>query len=129
MQGALTALLLGDAGVTALVGTRVHWRRQPNRQNAFPYLGLTQVSGIEDYELEGESGLSRAGVQIDAWGSDYGEAVALSDAVKSALSGYKGVSAGVTIHGIFARSARDLDGDLPSGVVFGISRDFEIVFG
>lgn len=127
MEEAFTALILGDAAVAALVGNRVHWRRQPEKQNDFPYINLSLVDEQTGYELEGEDGLTRRIIQVDCWGEKYLDAVNVKRAVRSLLSGYAGTSGAVKFNGIFVGGARDLDGDLPSGPIFGLSIDFNVV--
>lgn len=112
MEAALTSLLLADAGLTALVGDRVHWLRLPQDVDVKPYVNLQRVSGPRDYTMRGPSGYAVGRVQIDAWGLTYGSAKGAANAVITALSGYRSNS----IQGVFVESERDDTGDDAGGV-------------
>ncbi|WP_299938580.1 DUF3168 domain-containing protein [uncultured Pelagimonas sp.] len=111
MQEALTALLLAQAPITNLVGTRVHWMRLPKQVKARPYVNLQEVWSSEGYHFRGRSGLTRTSVQADVWAKTYADGVAVTRALTDVLSGYRGTVAGVVFQGIFVRQARDLSGE------------------
>jgi len=112
MEAALTSLLLADAGLTALVGDRVHWLRLPQEVDVKPYINLQRVSGARDYTMAGASGYAMGRVQADVWGLTYGSVKATAQALLAALSGYRGP----TIQGVFVESERDDTGDDAGGV-------------
>lgn len=108
MEAALTSLLTGDGRVSLLAGDRVNWVRTPQEVTAYPRAVLQVISGDVDTTNDGASGLESARVQIDCYGETYKSAKALSDAILSVLSGYRGIVAGVRIHGGLVDSKRDL---------------------
>lgn len=91
LQAAIVALLKGDAGVTALIGTRVY-DHVPS-ESTFPYvsLGPMQVLG-DDIEDCGDG--SDVTVQIDAWSITVGyqEVKRIEAAVRNALRTYPTVT-------------------------------------
>lgn len=103
MEEQLIALLLGAAGVTALVSDRINWGTSP-QGTARPYIVLHRVSGLHDYHMQGSSGYVASRVQIDVYSEKYTTTKQAARAVIAALSGYKG---GV-FQGIFIDSERDL---------------------
>lgn len=128
MEEAITFLLLGDAGVTALVGNRVHWLRLPQSVGEKPYINLQRVTGRRDYRMQGASGLVSSRLQIDAWGETYSSAKHSARAVIAALSGYRGIVNGTEIQGGFVDTERDLN-DADAGDVnrlYRVSVDIEI---
>ncbi len=78
--------LSGNAGVSALVGTRIY--PQKLAQDAtLPALVYSVISDPRELTLDGPSDFIRARVQVDAWADTYLEAIALSDAVRAAING------------------------------------------
>ncbi len=131
MEEAFTNLLLGDAGVTALCGDRIHWGIQPDGVQVFPYVNLTLISDPVVYYLDGEAGVQRARIQLDAWAESYLDAVAVQRAVRSLLSGYLGTVGSIAFSGISVETGRDLDGLSPGDAqqLFGRSVDVLVNFG
>ncbi|HMR51187.1 MAG TPA: DUF3168 domain-containing protein [Amaricoccus sp.] len=108
MHEALRALLLADAGVSALVGTRVTWGARP-QGSALPAVVLHLISDVPGYTLAGDNGHRDSRVQADCIGEGRYEAVlGVAQAVQAALSGYSGTVAGTIFQGIFIDQARDL---------------------
>ncbi|WP_085025290.1 tail completion protein gp17 [Ensifer aridi] len=106
MEAALTALLLGDARVKQLAGSKVHWVRAP--QGSTPaYAVLQVVSSNTDYHAQGASGLESARVQIDAYAESFLASKRLSDAILAVLSGYRGTFSGVRLQAGFVDGRRD----------------------
>ena len=127
MKEALRAHLLADAGVSALVGTRIAWGGRP-RGSAMPSVALHLIDGQRDYAMQAPTGLVRARVQADCWALTYADATSTSRAVLAALSGLRQTVAGVQFQGIFAIDQRDLseDGTGADEVFYRESLDFEI---
>lgn len=80
--------LVANAGVTALVADRVFPQFQSaDDAGATPYV-TTQVVGINPTnDLDGEDALQNTRVQITAWSDSKFNAIAVRDAVKTALVG------------------------------------------
>lgn len=128
MKAALTALLLADPDLQALVGDRIHWGRAPAHVTAFPYLNLTLVTDPARYTLEGEAEVHATVVQVDGWAQTAVAVEGLRWAVRGLLSGYRGTRDGIRFRGAFVAGSRDLDGrslgDLDG--LFGASVDLNI---
>lgn len=125
MESELRAILTGNAGVSALVGTRVHWIERA-QGGGLPSITLTGISRGENYSLHGRDGLATRRVQVDCWAETYASAKAVEAAVIAALSGYSG---GI-FQGIFLLSARDMreaSGSDDFARIFRASLDFSII--
>lgn len=108
IEEALRAVLLADAGVAALVGTRVYPLVLP-QAGTLPAITYQVVAGDADYVMEGASGLAFKRVQVDCWADTYSAAAGLRAAVTAALGGFAG-SAGspaVRIQGAFKTMEAD----------------------
>lgn len=118
---ALYARLTGDAGVSALAGTRVHWVRVPQTA-ALPYLRLQTVSDVRPQHLEGYDGARVTRVQCDCFATSYGGARALAEAVIAALA-TPGDFGGVHFGRVKAEGPRDLGEDTDKGFIHRASID------
>lgn len=98
--------------LNSAVGGNIHWRRQPVRQDAYPYINLSLVSSPTDYTTTGESGLQEASIQVDAWAENYSEAVTLARSVQTALSGYSGIEGTTNFQGIWKEVEFDREAEL-----------------
>jgi len=85
---AFRTALTGDAGVLALVSTRVYWKRLP-QMPTYPAITLELIDGDPNNALNAVSGLHWARVRVNSWGSTYGAAYELAAAVTAALNGQK----------------------------------------
>lgn len=113
MEEALTALLLANAGVSAMVGDRVNWSARPD-DAALPAVTLHRISGRRDQTSSGRSGLVDSTVQIDTWGRTFKEAKLLARAVILALPHARTLTGGIVLQGIFIDSESDsFEGDAP----------------
>jgi len=103
MEEQLVTLLLGAAGVTALVSDRIHWGRAPQGTSG-PYAVLQRIDGLRDYHTQGASGYVASRVQIDIYSEKYTATKKTARAVIATLSGHRG---GI-FQGIFLDGERDL---------------------
>lgn len=131
MREVLAGFLLADAGISALVGDRVHWRRQPDQVSGFPYVNLTGVSDPDLYHMKGAARLRQTLVQADCWALSYGGAWRLSEALSARLAGFRGTFSGpppVSVSGVFITARRDDDdtSDNLERPLFRVSLDFQI---
>ncbi|EBA11791.1 tail completion protein gp17 [Roseobacter sp. CCS2] len=131
MEEAFTDLLQADAGLAALCDDRIHWGIQPDGIQQFPYLNLTLVSDPVAYYLDGEAGVQRVRVQLDAWAESYLGAVAVQRAASMLLSGYIGTVGVIAFKGMLVETGRDLDGLSPGDAqqLYGRSVDVLVHWG
>lgn len=76
--------LSGDAGVSALVGTRIYRRILP-QDDDLPAITYTQVSETPLVNLDGENAKRNARFQFDCFGSTDSAAEDLADALRAAM--------------------------------------------
>lgn len=105
MQGDFRTILTGDAGVSALVGTKIYWSEIPQGKTR-PVICLHLVSELNNHTMGGTVDLEDATVQVDCWGDTWTDAITLSEAVKAALDGYSGTVGSTVFQGVFKRSER-----------------------
>jgi hypothetical protein len=84
LETKLYTLLSGNAGVVALVATRIYPLTAP-QEAAMPYVVYTRVSSGRLYSLTGYSNLEYPRMQVDCYGTTYSEAKLLSEAVVTAI--------------------------------------------
>lgn len=84
MEEALRAFLLANAGVSALVGTRVDWAKRP-QASALPAVILHQISAPRTYTMQGRDRLIGYLVQIDVWAASFKASKDTARAVATAL--------------------------------------------
>ncbi len=114
MEADFIDLLLDASGVTALVGTRVHWSVLPQSTDN-PAVVLHKIDGVPDYTMAGPSGLVSSRVQIDVRGDSFASAISARDAIDSVLSGYAATQGDTILQGIFKLSERQ-GFEKPSGL-------------
>lgn len=133
----LRARLLGDSGITAIVGSgssaRIFPIKLPQGQKN-PSIVYSRISGLGDHHMQGASGLSRPRIQIDCWAQSADVAAQLADLVKERIDGFRGSvlwgenspEEAIDIQGIFFDSEReDYDGDAQ---LYRVGRDYFIWF-
>ena len=114
MEEELKNHILADAGITNLVGNRVHWNERPQAK-ALPDILLRLVNNAPDYHSTGPSGLEDALIQVDCYGETYSSAKLTSRAIKSLLSGAQFTEGNIVFDGIFIEGETDTFEALPSG--------------
>ncbi|RYE43611.1 MAG: DUF3168 domain-containing protein [Hyphomicrobiales bacterium] len=125
MEEALRALIVEDVALADLIGDAVYWNHIP--QNAPDLcLSLFKISSSPSYTLTGAVGLENSRVQADVRALSVAAAWAISRALKTRLSGFRGVQSGVRFDGIFLLSERQ-DSDKPADkLVHRVSHDFDV---
>ncbi|GAD55490.1 DUF3168 domain-containing protein [Limimaricola cinnabarinus] len=88
MEEAFRALLLADAGVAALAGSRVDFGEALDTSG--PYVVLWVIGDAAGHTLTGSDGLTRGRIQADCYALGYPEAKRLSRAVRDALDAHQG---------------------------------------
>lgn len=113
--------LLAVSGVTDIVGTgteaRVHIMHLPQRAR-FPAITIQVISGAPEYDMEGQAGVADVRLQIDCWAhreqptqDAYDQARTLGEAVRAALTAFKGTAGASTIESCFLLNRRALHDD------------------
>lgn len=120
-EKALDWLLRADAGITALVAGRIYPVATP-QDAARPFLLYRRISSRHHQHLSGGSEVCIADIELACVADTYSEAVALADAVREVVDGYRGTAAygatSTTINSIRLQSETDesfeIDGrDMP----------------
>ena len=127
MQADLRSLLLADAGLSALVGSRVTWTMRP-QATALPAVVLTIISEVRPYTYAGEVALYETRVQADTYAASAYVARDVDRALAETVSGFKGDVGGTVFDGIFIVSRFDAieEPGAGSAPVHRISRDLMI---
>lgn len=129
MEEALTALLLADTSLDALVGDRIYWDTVPQGK-ASPVVVMYLISDAPDYHAVGPSGLVDSLVQIDCRGTTKASALAVARAVQNVLSGYSGTQGAVRFHPILKVAGRSSFERTDAGEKFYVaSADYEVWSG
>lgn len=128
MQEALTAHLLADVALAALVDGRIHWGRLPASVIGRPYVNLTVVSAPSQYHFGGRSNYNQTRVQSDCWAETVSDALAVERSMRARLEAQRFNAAGIRFLGIFVAGGRDLTTDTAGDerALFGKSTDFMI---
>lgn len=118
MQEDLTAFLLADTAIAALLGDgdRLYWNVK-EQGKPDPSAVIYLISGLPDYHLAGPSGFVESRIQIDCRGATAAAALQLARAIEARLSGHRGVQGDTKFKGIFKQSDRSrYDADPAPGV-------------
>lgn len=103
---AVYALISADAGVTALVSTRIYPTVLP-QDKTLPALVYQRISGVEPGQIDGQGrALVQGRIQVTALASEFGACAAILDAAREALLYQYGTIGGVEVVSII----RDIDG-------------------
>jgi hypothetical protein len=96
MHAAIYAILAANAGVTALVSTRIY--KDEGLQNAtYPCVVFYQSDGWSEETLTSSSGIRYAEYEVMAFASTHIAAYNVAEAVRTALNRYNGSAGGVTV--------------------------------
>ena len=120
-EAALIAVLLADPAVAGLAGNRVFL--QGARQGAgYPYISLVRISTGAASHLAGAATLEWPRLQIDCWAETALAALALAEAVRSAIDAVPALGAGLS----FIATFEDQRGPAPDEATrnFRVSQDY-----
>lgn len=123
----LAAYLKANAGIGAIVGTRVYPQNLPQKSatsNNLPAVVYIQVSGARPSSMEGVTGLNDGRYQFACMALDYLTAKQLSQAVREALSKLKGAVGGSQIFDSSLLAERDIYDSIE--LTFRCDLDFQI---
>lgn len=88
IEAKMVDILLADAGVAAIVGTRI----DPvvvRQTTSFPSVIYRRLPGGErTYSLAGRGGMTTVTVALYGWATDYATARSLANAIRDALDAY-----------------------------------------
>ena len=120
-ESAVIAVLLVDAGVTALAADRVfvHGARQGSGE---PYVSLVRISTGSAGHLDGGARLEWPRLQIDCWAMTALAALGLAEAVRAAIDAVPAVGDGLS----FIATFQDQRGPAPDELTrnFRVSQDY-----
>lgn len=127
-------ILVDDAGVSALVGTRVYPRVIPQKPT-YPLIVFRLIGGDSDMDLSGGSGFAEATIDVACFSMDQSTGITdvatIDEAVRAAATAYRGTVLTVFINEITSTRPRD-DEDQPTpgsdSWRWIRSRDYEIKF-
>lgn len=88
--------LVAQAGITALIGTRVYPSLLPQNVT-LPAMVMQMISDPHELLHDGPQGLPTARVQYDCWGRTSLEATNVAQALRAAVDGYVGAMGAVTV--------------------------------
>ena len=109
----LVAHLTADAGVSALIGSRLYAEQMPQNPT-YPAVVYSRVSTTQGDLLNGADTLTAVRIQFDAYAVDYAGVKALATAFRAALNGFRGDLGGVAVQRVKLENETDLsnfDGD------------------
>ena len=126
---AVTAVLVANVGVHALIGDRIYPSFVPSC-GTLPCVVWQQISGQGAEALDGDEDLAWPRVQVTCWATTYLAAWGVRNAVLAALGDYGGVIAGLTISRV---RCIDDGSDMPAPApgletieAWGVRMDFEV---
>ena len=110
LEEAVYSRLTGNAGVSALVSTRVYPNKIP-QEAALPAVAYQRISARRVKAHAAPTGLARVRVQVTCVSRSYSEVKALAAAVRTAMQGVMGSVGGVTLQGSWLETDADEYGD------------------
>jgi hypothetical protein len=126
LEEALTAYLLAQSGLTALIGNNFKWDERPA---GTPMVVGINISDVKDHLLSGQSDLEHPYIQFTAYANTRAEARAVGNQLKAALADFSGTLSGIQIQQI------ELQNELSSsetiaevGRVFTHDQEYQIFF-
>ena len=107
IEKAIVAILKASPTFSTLCAGRI-WALILPETAAFPAITYQRISETPDYTLDGPGTFGEARLQIDCWSAaSHSEASQIADAIASAIDGYTGTSAGVSIHNVMRDNSQD----------------------
>lgn len=126
LELAVKAVLIGDTGVAALVGERVWIMRFPNDGTEYPAVAIAPVSLRPEMAHDGPVDFAESRIQVDLYADGYAEVRALADAVRQALDGFRGESAGEDVFSVFLENEVPEWGDVLE--VYRVTQDYMVTW-
>ena len=116
----IRARLLADAGVSAIVGTRIYAVILP-QDPTYPAASYQRISGPRMQELAGATDRAMARIQIDSWAVTYAGAQSLAAAIRESLNGFIGT---LTTHHAVIRLDNERDWYESEAGVYRVIQDY-----
>lgn len=106
LEDGLYTFLAAQAGISALVGTRIYPLVAPEGA-VMPCIVYQRIGGSRVVSHSGDSELARPRIQVSAWAETYDEAKSIAEAVVAATSGYSGTWGSVSIGAVEVEDGPD----------------------
>lgn len=122
-------ILAATSAVTSLVPSTRITPIKMKQNSTLPAISYYRTEGPRIYSLTGPSGYAHPIVQIDIWGRTYPEVKNITEKVRIALSGYRGVVSGVTVQAIIFLGDQDIVDDQESVLpneIFHVRTEFKV---
>jgi len=126
LEEGIRAVLLADAGVSALIGTRVFPRKAPQTP-VLPLITMARVATGRGHDMEGHDGLPKAQIQLSCWAVTPLEASTVATAVKARLEGREWETWGSVVEES-SLCVGEVDLDDPDTGRVGVGLDFAIQY-
>jgi hypothetical protein len=122
----IAAFLAADAGVSALIGTRIYPMLLP--QNAIkPAVVYSQVSGVRVTTHDKAKNFTDQVYQLQCIADDPKSVKNLSEKVRQAMEGFQGTMGATNVQGVFMTGERDAPYQLDS-LTYRTDLDFRLYF-
>ena len=108
VKGGLALHLKANAGVSAIVGSRVYIAPMPQAQ-PLPFVVFHRQGTDHVRSLEGPSGLRRTEFDVRCYSTDSAQVEALGEAVRLALDGWSGVWSSIRVTNVFVEYMEDAE--------------------
>lgn len=125
VEEAVRTKLTATSAVTTLISTRIYPLYLPP-DTTLPAVAYERVSTRRSYAHNGQQAPVTARLQFDAIATTLASAMAVGDAIRGALSGYTGTSAGVKIASCLL--ANELSQDEKDTGYARVSQDYLVTF-
>lgn len=103
IEEGLIPFILADAGLSALIGTRLHDDVLP-QSPTLPALVWQRISTPREYSQSGSSHYAMPRFQFACWANTRLETLQVADALRTALEAYKGAMGSEIVYGIFVEN-------------------------
>ena len=114
VEAAIRSVALADSAVSALIGTRYYAVGEVPQNATRPYIVAQRVTTARTHQMQSDSDLVDALVQLSAVADSYTGCLDLITALRAVLQDYSGTALGVEISRVFLDAETDLGYDFES---------------
>jgi hypothetical protein len=107
IESGLREVALADAGVAALIGSRLYPLKLP-QSPVYPASVYQRISGPRDHDHGGSTGKAEVRIQVTHWATSYSGVKQVAEAFRAALDGYSGAMGSTAV--ALCRLANEIDG-------------------